>query len=71
MNAKLMKSEIVKHGDTQTDLAKYLGISVSNLNEKIHGKSTSFRQNEISAIKERYNLSADDVDCIFFASQLS
>ena len=71
MNTKLLKSFIARNGDTQEKLAEYLGISLSNLNAKLHGKRSSFRQNEIMAIKERYGLSADDIDEIFFASELS
>jgi len=67
MNPGLLKSILVKHGDTQEALAAALGISLSALNAKIRGKR-SFRQNEILAIKRRYGLSADEIDDIFFAS---
>lgn len=66
MNTSLLKSYIVRHNDTQTSLAKYLGISLSTLNAKING-SVDFRQNEIMAIKKCYDLSASEVDRIFFA----
>ena len=71
MNSVLLKSYIVKNEDTQTKLAKALGISTSNLNEKINGKTASFRQNEIAAIKERYNLTPEEIDAIFFSTPLS
>ena len=71
MNSALLKSYIVKNQDTQAKLAKALGISASNLNEKINGKAVSFRQNEISLIKDRYNLSAEEIDAIFFSIPLS
>lgn len=71
MNAALLKSIIVKNNDTQERLAKYLGISLSNLNAKINGKTASFRQSEISAIKNRYSLAAEEVDSIFFAAEMS
>ena len=67
MNTDLLKSILVKNGDTQAKLAEFLGISLSVLNAKIHGKRSSFRQNEIMAIKRRYSLSADEIDEIFFA----
>lgn len=67
MNSNLLKAVIKKNGETQADLAAALGLSLSNLNEKINGKNASFRQSEIIAIKERYKLSAKDVDEIFFA----
>lgn len=66
MDSSLMKSYIVRNDDTQTALAEYLGIALSTLNAKINGQ-TAFRQNEIMAIKKRYNLTAAEVDRIFFA----
>lgn len=65
MNSDLLKGKIREFGDTQERLAVALGISNSNLSDKINGKS-SFRQNEILLIKERYSLTANDVDRIFF-----
>ncbi len=65
MNKQLLKAKMVEHGDTQAQLAAAIGISASNLNDKINGK-VSFRQNEIAAIRSRYNLSAQEVDRIFF-----
>lgn len=67
MNSALLKSYIVRNNDNQSKLAEALGISLSTLNAKINGCNTSFRQNEIAAIKERYNLSPVEVDEIFFA----
>ena len=71
MDSALFKSYIVRNNDTQRLLAKALGISLSNLNAKINGKTASFRQAEIILIKDRYHLSAEEVDAIFFASKLS
>lgn len=71
MDSALLKSYIVKNHDTQAELAKALGISASNLNEKINGKTASFRQNEIGVIKSRYNLTAEEIDAIFFTLRLS
>ena len=70
MNKQLLKAKIVEHGDTQAQLAAAIGISASNLNDKINGK-VSFRQNEIAAIRNRYSLSAQEVDLIFFSTTLS
>lgn len=70
MNKQLLKAKMVEHGDTQAQLAAAIGISASNLNDKINGK-VSFRQNEIAAIRNRYNLSAQEVDLIFFSLELS
>lgn len=66
MNKALLRAEMIKHGDTQETLAKAMGISLSRLNAKINSDSAEFRQTEIIFIKDRYNLSAADVDSIFF-----
>ena len=68
MNKKLLNSFMAKNGDTQERLAEALGISLSNLNAKMNSKGASFRQTEIMAIKNRYSLTARDVDSIFFNS---
>lgn len=70
MNTNRLKAKIVENGDTQAQLAATLGISLSNLNDKINNK-ISFRQNEIAAIKSKYHLTADEVDAIFFSVELS
>lgn len=67
MNVQLLKSKIIENGETQAQLAKAIGMSASNLNDKINGK-VAFRQDDIAAIKRHYHLSADDVDLIFFAA---
>jgi len=64
MNSLLLKSIIVRNGDTQRDLSDFLGISLSVLNAKINGVR-SFRQDEILAIKNKYGLTANEVDSIF------
>ena len=70
MNGQLLKSKIVEFGDTQARLAAAIGISASNLNDKINGK-VSFRQSDIASIRARYHLSAEEVDRIFFDQELS
>ena len=71
MNKNLLNSFMARNGDNQEKLAEALGISLSNLNAKINGKGASFRQTEILAIKQRYNLNSDEVDSIFFNLKLS
>ena len=65
LNPNKLKAKIVENDDTQAQLAAAIGISLSNLNDKINGK-VSFRQNEIAAIRDRYHLTAVEVDAIFF-----
>jgi len=71
MNSKLLKSIMVLNGDTIRDLADFLGISPQSVSYKINEKvinkdKIEFKQGEIAAIKERYNLSAEQVEAIFF-----
>ena len=65
MNSNLLKATIIKNGETQEKLAKDMGLQTSALNMRINGK-IEFRRNEIIFIKQRYNLSSDEVDSIFF-----
>lgn len=67
MNANLLRSVMVLHGDTNAKLAEFLGITEQSLSNKINAKGTEFKQGEIAKIKARYNLDNDMVDRIFFA----
>jgi FixJ family two-component response regulator len=57
---------MVMNGDTNKTLAEYLDISETSVSNKRTGK-TEFTQGQIVAIKNRWNLSAEQVDQIFFA----
>ena len=68
MNKRLLESKMKMFGDTNGSLAKALGISSQSFSAKkneTNGKE--FKQSEIEKIKERYSLSAIEVDEIFFA----
>lgn len=67
MNKNLFRSVMVLHGDTNKTLAAFLGISEQSVCNKINENGTEFRKNEIAKIKERYNLTCDQIDRIFFA----
>lgn len=67
MNKALLRSIMALHGDTNKDLANYLGISEQILSKKINENGTEFKQGEMKRIKIRYNLTADQLDLIFFA----
>ena len=56
---------MILYGDTNRDLAKYLGISQQSVSSKINENGTEFRQGEIAKIKDRYSLSAEQVNNIF------
>ena len=68
MNKRMLESMMKLHGDTNATLARHLGITPQSFSAKkneTHNKE--FTQSEIALIKERYNLSAQEVDSIFFA----
>lgn len=67
MNKLELEIIMKRYGDTQSRLAEAIGISRVRLNAKINETNgASFTQPEISAIKERYNLSDTDINSIFF-----
>ena len=67
MNAKLLRSKMVLHGDTQRELAYVLRISEQRLSAKINETNgAEFTQKEIKEIKERYELTDEEVSLIFF-----
>ena len=53
-------------GITQEELAEYLGITNSTLSFKINGKN-DFLRAEIQLIKQRYKLTPQEIDQIFFS----
>lgn len=59
------------HGDTNATLAKYLGITEQSVCNKINENGTEFKLGEIRKIKQRYNLTKEMVDRIFFADEVS
>jgi transcriptional regulator with XRE-family HTH domain len=66
MNTNELKAVMKRHDDTQEKLAEVLGLQVSGVSERVNGK-IEFRRSEINAIRERYNLSAEETIKIFFA----
>jgi predicted transcriptional regulator len=66
MNAQMLRSIMVLHGDTNKDLAKLLGKTEQSISNKINEKGTEFTQGEIAKIKGKYNLTAEQVEAIFF-----
>jgi hypothetical protein len=66
MNSNLLKSVMLYHGDTIKDIAEFLDLSETSVCNKINERGTEFKQGEIAKIRDRYNLSADQVESIFF-----
>lgn len=67
MDKKLLESKMKLFGDTNVTLAKYLNITPQTLSAKKNG-GADFRKNEIVKIKERYKLTNDELNTIFFAN---
>lgn len=67
INKRKLKSIIVLNGDNFSKLSSYLGINLNTFSEKINEKrKAGFTQKEIKKIKDKYNLSAKQIDEIFF-----
>lgn len=66
MNKNLLESKMKLFGDSNATLAKFLGITPQSLSSK-KNESSEFKQGEIVKIKERYKLSTEEVNNIFFA----
>ena len=71
MNKAMMKSVMVLNGDTNAILAGVIGISPQTFSAKINENGGEFTQSEITKIRERYNLSPEEVDDIFFKEKVS
>ena len=69
MDKRRLESVMKLFGDTGNSLSDYLGIARSTFSMKINETNgAEFTQGEISLIKQRYSLSAEEVDSIFFTS---
>ncbi len=63
----MLKSILVRHGDSVATLAEKMGLSQTSLYRRINGE-TDFDYKEIKVIKDIYDLSPEDIDAIFFTS---
>lgn len=72
MNKNLFISKMKLYGDSQSDLAVAIGVSLARLNAKINETGgAEFSQSEIRKIKERYALNNNDIASIFFNDAVS
>ena len=67
LNKRRLEAEMCLNGDTGNTLAAYLNISRSTFSAKLNENRGEFTKREIKAIKTKYNLTAEQVDDIFFA----
>lgn len=67
MNKNELVSKMKKYGDRNEDLAKYIGISPQRFSAKLNETGgAEFTQSEIQKVKEKYNLTGEEVNDIFF-----
>ncbi len=68
LNKNLLKSKMALFGDNGNSIAAALGITPQSFSGKINEKNgAEFTQKEIELMKQRYNLTNDEVIEIFFA----
>lgn len=70
MQKNLLEAKMKEHGDLGETLAQALDMTPTTLSRKKNGIA-DFTQSEIMRMKIRYELSADDVERIFFTDELS
>lgn len=68
VNLNLLNSKMALHGDNNETLAKALNLSQQRLSAKRNSTNgAEFTQSEIQIIKERYNLTDQEVVEIFLS----
>lgn len=67
MNKYKLRAVLAENGDNYEKLAGCLGISTSTLSDKINERNNiGFTQPEMQQIKDRYHLTPEQIDYIFF-----
>lgn len=67
MNANLLKGKIKANGQTQEDVARAIGLSLSRFNAKLNATGNAeFSLGEVLALKTFFNLTTQEVESIFF-----
>ena len=60
------REELEKRGGSLEEVADTIGVTYQTLSKKMN-EHVQFTRNELFLIKIKYNLSADDMDYIFFS----
>lgn len=63
---QLLKAMLVAHGSSAADLSFIIGKGIDATRRKINGE-TEFTRAEMSRIKDKFALSVDEMNAIFFA----
>lgn len=72
MNKKLYRAKMILNGDTNATVAKALGITQQRNSAKVNGThGADYTCAEIKILRERWNLTAEEVDQIFFEREVS
>lgn len=72
MNKEKLQAVMVENRENGKILSEALGISQQTFSAKINEKNgNGFTQPEIMFIKNRYNLSSEQLDSIFFKQKVS
>lgn len=72
MRKRELEALMKLNGDNGNTLAAYLGMARSTFSAKLNETNgAQFTQGEIMAIKEKYQLTAEQVDSIFFSKEVS
>lgn len=66
INKDKFKAKVAEHGLTQKELSKTIGISNNSLSRKLNDKAP-FTLGELQAIKDKLELTSQEVSDIFFA----
>lgn len=66
MNTQLLKAKMVELGSTREQLAEILELSYWSVCAKLNNRY-EFTQGEIAKISKHYNLTAEEIQQIFFA----
>jgi len=70
MNSKKLRIKLIEQEKTLEALAEYLGCNITTLYRKLNGES-DFSRAEVQLTATFLNLSASDVNAIFFDNELA
>lgn len=71
MDKRKLRAQMALRGDNDTSLARYLGIARCTFSAKMNENKREFTVQEITRIKKRYSLSAEELMAIFFDDEVS